>query len=131
MSVEWIGVPEDIKKYQGFVYRITNLNTGRMYIGKKFYWNQIRRKPLKGKRRIRRDVVESDWRQYYGSSNELRKDLEKYGENAFKREIIVSYKSKFECAYYEAKMQFDENVLFSKNYYNEIINVRLRRVGEK
>ena len=58
---DWINIPEDISKYQGFIYRITNLKTGKYYIGKKFYWRRIRRKPLKGYKRVRIDRVESDF----------------------------------------------------------------------
>lgn len=129
---DWDNIPSDISSYQGFVYRITNLDTGRMYIGKKFYWKALRRKPLKGKKRVRIDRVESDWRCYWGSCRELLIDLERLGEHNFTREIIASYATKFDCAYQEAKLQFDLDVLFSPKYYNEIINIRLRRVsGEK
>lgn len=129
MSSEWVGVPDDIAPYQGFVYQITCLKNGRKYIGKKFFWKALRRKPLKGKKRVRIDRVESDWRSYWGSCRVLLEDVERYGKESFKREILGCYESKFMCAYEEAKKQFDVGVLFSDIYYNEIINIRLRRVN--
>lgn len=123
----WIGVPKDISKYQGFVYRITNLMNGRMYIGKKFFWSKKALPPLKGNKRKRRTVVESNWKDYYGSCKELLEDIDKYGKENFKREIIALGKTKFDCAYVEANLQFERGVLFKKEYYNGIINCRLKK----
>ena len=51
----------------GFVYLITNLTTGQKYIGKKLAQFKRTKPPLKGKKLKRRSVVESDWRDYWGS----------------------------------------------------------------
>lgn len=124
---KWKNIPDNIEQYQGFVYCITNLINGKYYIGKKFYWKQIRRKPLKGNKRVRLDRVESDWKHYFGSSKKLLTDISKYGKQNFKREIIYNCDNKFECAYMELREQLKRDVLFDKNAYNEIINVRLRK----
>ena len=115
---------EDIADYVGFVYLITNLQNGRKYIGKKnFYFSKTR--TVKGKKK--RSKVESDWKTYFGSNKELLEDVEKLGQESFKREIIKLCKSKGEFGYYEAKYQFENNVLESNDYYNTWIMVRVHK----
>lgn len=115
--------PEE--QYYGFVYQITNTQTNRKYIGKKVFWFK-KTKTLKGKKK--RYLAESDWKQYYGSSVSLKKDIEALGENVFKREILMLCKNKGECSYYEAKMQFDNGVLYNpEQYYNDWIICRIHR----
>ena len=115
---------EDIADYVGFVYLITNLQNGRKYIGKKnFYFSKTR--TIKGKKK--RSKVESDWKEYFGSNKELLEDVEKLGQENFKREIIKLCKSKGEFGYYEAKYQFENNVLESNDYYNTWIMVRVHK----
>jgi len=128
---DWENVPEDISEYQGFIYRITNLKTGMYYIGKKFFKSKRVMKPLKGKTRKRHKVVESDWKSYWGSCRRLQEDIAKYGKDNFKREILGCYETKFDCAYQEAKLQFDIGVLFDPLSFNEIINIRLRKSKQK
>lgn len=115
----------------GFVYLITNMTTGRMYIGKKlakFSKTTQRTVKLKNgtkrKKKIR-TKVDSDWRDYYGSSPELTKDVELLGKENFQREILFYCKSKAECSYIEAREQFSRRVLESSDYYNGHIQVRV------
>jgi len=119
------GLPfNNIDNYIGFVYRITNITNSRMYIGKKnFYFSKT--KQVKGKKK--RFKVESDWLDYYGSNKELAADVEKYGKENFKREILMLCMSKGDFAYYEAKLQFDFNVLESPDYYNSWIMCRIHK----
>jgi hypothetical protein len=115
---------EDISDYVGFVYLITNLQNGRKYIGKKnFYFSKTR--TIKGKKK--RTKVESDWKEYFGSNKELLQDIEKLGKENFKREIVRLCKSKGEFGYWEAKLQFENNVLESNDYYNTWIMVRVHK----
>ena len=72
----------------GFVYLITNLDNGKKYIGKKLVQFKKSRPPLKGRKNRRRYQVESDWREYYGSSDKLTEDIEHIGKDKFKREIL-------------------------------------------
>lgn len=109
----------------GFVYLITNTTTGRMYVGKKLAKFKRSRPPLKGRKNKRRHTVESDWQDYYGSSDLLTEDVNKLGKEQFKREIIHLCKSKGECNYLEAKEQFARGVLESDDYYNGHIRVRV------
>ena len=114
----------DIGDNYGFVYIITNLMTGKKYIGKKFFYS-LKTKVIKGKKK--RYKTSSDWQTYYGSNTELQNDVKIQGSEAFSREIIHLCKSKGECGYLEAKEQFDRSVLESNDYYNTWIMVRVRK----
>ena len=119
---EFNETPED---FQGFVYIITNINNGRKYVGKKNFWKtKILPKTKKRKRRVR-TRVESDWRDYFGSNEELRILVEDKGSKNFKREIIRLCKTKGEMSYFEMKEQFERDVLFNKDYYNEFIGGKI------
>ena len=111
--------------YIGFVYLITNLKTGQKYIGKKLAQFRRTKPPLKGKKLKRRSTVESDWRDYWGSSDRLNADVQQLGPANFTREILYLCKSKAEMSYLEAREQFERRVLETDDYYNGIINVRV------
>ncbi len=113
----------------GFVYEITNTKNGRKYIGKKLAKFRRSRKPLKGRINKRRYTVESDWQDYFGSSNALLEDVEKHGKQNFKREILFYCKNRGECNYVEAREQFARKVLESNDYYNGHIRVRVHGKG--
>lgn len=115
--------PHDV--HYGFVYLITNLVTGKKYIGKKLFWFK-KTKILKGKKK--RYLAPSDWKTYYGSSKSLLEDVKQHGEQMFSREILRLCKSKGECSYYEAKEQFDHGVLLNPDlWYNDWIICRVHR----
>jgi hypothetical protein len=111
----------------GFIYRITCKVNNKQYIGKKQCQSVRKRPPLKGKKNKRCSVVETDWRVYTSSSNELNNDIVKYGKDQFTFEIIKFCDSKFALAYDEAKIQFEEEVLLKEGFYNGIINLRVSR----
>lgn len=115
----------DHKDVYGFVYMITNRATGRMYIGKKFFWSKKTLPITKTRKRRKRLLVESDWKNYYGSNVHLKEEVEKHGDEMFYREILHLCKTKGECAYLEAKEQFARDVLIDDKYYNGIINCRI------
>ena len=119
-------LPEDCV---GFVYQITNTTNGRMYIGKKLAKFKRSRRPLKGRKNKRRYKVDSDWQDYYGSSDELIIDIKKLGKEHFKREILFYCNSKAEMSYVEAREQFARKVLESNDYYNGHIRVRVHGKG--
>ena len=121
-------LPEDCV---GFVYLITNTVSGRKYIGKKlakFSKTTVRTVKLKNgtkKKKKIRSKIDSDWQLYYGSSDQLTKDIEILGADKFQREILFYCTSKAECSYIEAREQFRHNVLESDDYYNGQISVRV------
>jgi hypothetical protein len=117
-------IPEDVV---GFVYLITNTTNGKKYIGKKLAQFRRTRPPLKGRKNKRRSTVESDWRDYYGSSDNLTADIELLGKENFKREILFYCYSKGECSYIEAREQFRHKVLESDEWYNGHIRVRVHQ----
>ena len=112
-------------EYEGFVYLITNLKTGQKYIGKKLAKFKTTKPPLKGKKNKRRGYKESDWKDYWGSSDRLNADVEALGPEHFTREILYLCKGRGEMSYIEAREQFDRRVLETDEYYNGIINVRV------
>jgi hypothetical protein len=121
-------LPEDCI---GFVYLITNSISGRKYIGKKLAkfskttYKTVKLKNGTKKKKKIRSKIDSDWREYYGSSPELSKDVAELGAENFTREILFYCKSKSECSYIEAREQFSRRVLESKDYYNGHIQVRV------
>ena len=112
-------------EYEGFVYLITNTTTNQKYIGKKLAKFKTTKPPLKGKKNKRRGTKESDWRDYYGSSDRLNADVLELGEDNFIREIIHICPSRGIASYLEAREQFERRVLETDQYYNGIINVRV------
>lgn len=118
---------EDHPDIHGFVYLITNLETGKKYIGKKFCWRVIKRPPLKGKKRKRHEKVESDWKDYFGSSEKLQEDVGSLGTGKFSREILHICYSKSECTYWEAYEQYARHAIISEDYYNDWIAGKVRR----
>ncbi len=119
-------VPEGVV---GFVYQITNTTNGRMYIGKKLAEFKKAKPPLKGRINKRRYTVESDWKDYFGSSDALTEDVVKLGKDKFTREILFYCKSRAELSYIEAREQFARKVLESNDYYNGHIRVRIHGSG--
>jgi hypothetical protein len=121
-------LPEDCI---GFVYIITNTITGRKYIGKKLAkfsktsYKTVKLKNGTKKKKKIRSKINSDWMDYYGSSDELNKDILTLGKENFTREILHYCKSKAHTSYLEAKEQFDRKVLESTDYYNGQISVRV------
>ena len=119
---------DDIGDHYGFVYRITNTTTGKSYIGRKYFVQK--RKPKGGKRRV---TSESNWKQYYGSSDELKQDIRRDGKNTFKREILSLHRTLGKVNYEETKQLFLHNVLAEKlddgspAYYNNNILGRYYR----
>lgn len=121
--MEWIyDSTIDPTQYESFVYLITNLKNGKMYVGKKVLWSRP-----KGK-----STVESDWKNYWGSSDYLAEDIAKYGQTNFKREVLHWCFTRGDASYLEAKEQFARDVLGSDLYYNKnILSTFFSAPGQK
>jgi len=121
-------ISDDIGDYYGFVYRITNTINGKQYIGRKYFVQK--RKPKGGKRKV---TSESDWKKYYGSSDELKQDIRRDGKDSFKREILSLHTTLGKVNYEETKQLFLHNVLMEAldngepAYYNSNILGRYMR----
>ena len=97
---------DDIGDQFGFVYRITNNQSGKEYIGRKYFYQK--RKPRGGKRRV---TSESDWKKYYGSCPELKQDIKRDGKGNFRREILSVHPTPGRVNYEETKQLFTRGVL--------------------
>ena len=105
----------DPKDYCGFVYKITNLETGKFYIGKKsFYHNkkhkltkkQLSEQTGRGRKSTHETIqVESDWKTYWGSNKQLINDIKELGEDKFDCTILKLCKTKKQLTYWEMHYQ--------------------------
>lgn len=125
-------IPENMV---GFVYCITQISTGKMYVGKKKLWFKktslktviVKSTGVKKKKKIR-SLIPSDWATYYGSSTSLLNEIEKCGKDDFRREILVFCETESMLTYQESKEQFMSDCLLKPNeYFNEWIMCRVRR----
>lgn len=132
ISYKFINAIEDFPHNTfGFIYMITNKETGQFYIGKKFLYHNKKKKLTKkeiaeqtgpGRKSTTKIIqCESDWSTYWGSSKELLKDIKDLGVDKFNREILYFARDKKELTYYEIKYQILENVLISPLSYNDNI----------
>jgi len=134
---EWIGLPpeNEICNWYGFVYKITNLNAKenekKYYIGCKKFFSKTKKPPLKNKKRKRTIFKESDYKTYYGSSEELKKNVEKYGKDSFKREILKLFTCQWQLKYEELIWQIKENEIIDPSYFIGIINLRIGKIPQK
>ncbi len=115
---------EMINDHSGFVYIITNLLTGRMYVGQKNFW-MPKTRMVKGKKK--KTKVVSDYMNYYGSNEELKKHVVDHGVENFKREIIHLCKNKGTQNYLELREQIDRRVMEKDDYYNSFVGGKIHR----
>jgi hypothetical protein len=105
----------------GFVYIITNMETGKFYVGKKqIILTQNKRLGKKetktqvgrGRKRLTKKITtESNWLTYTGSSIPLNEDINKLGRDKFIFKILQWCYTKKQLSYYEIKYQIIYGVL--------------------
>ena len=135
MSQDWLyeGKPYDLpyedipEEYVGFVYQITDNETGEIYIGQKRFRKPKTLPITKTRKRRVRTSVESDWRQYYGSNEVIKENVVAGRTDRYTREILRFGYSKGDLSYLETLEQFNRGVLLSTKYLNGIINCRIHQ----
>lgn len=115
-------IPE---KSYGFVYIIRQKSTGKKYIGRKFFTKAGYKTVNKKRKKIR---VESDWRDYWGSSPALAKAIEQFGLDDFEREIVRICYNRSECSYFESKLIFEHDAILSEEFFNDWVSVKISSV---
>lgn len=113
--------------YIGFIYEITQISTGKKYIGKKGFFRKKTLPITKTRKRRKHTFVESDWKDYYSSSPAIMESVKNGNKKDYKREILMFGKSKGSLSYLETATQFIRNVLLDDNYLNGIINCRIHK----
>lgn len=120
----------DINEYFGFVYKITNVITGHFYIGKKQFFKERKVKLKDSKRKIKQ-LAESDWKKYWGSSKEFINHKKKYKEENFKKEILFVCKNKTELTYYENFYIYNNHNMLNPLCFNKHIgNIYANRISD-
>ena len=127
-------LPENL---HGFVYKITNLDTGKIYIGRKILHNTLTKKLTKkelaeqtgpGRKPTKKKVIkESNWLSYWGSNKLLLEDIKVLGKDRFEREILHLTISKKQLTYYEIHYQCIHNVLGIDSYNDNILGKFYRK----
>jgi hypothetical protein len=125
MTWYYDGVPfDDDGTSFGFVYLIENLITGKKYIGRK-YFSKAGYKQVNGKRKKVRKT--SDWENYYGSNEALKREVAEIGTHNFRRTILHLCKNRSECSYWETKEIFVRDALLSEDYYNSWVTCKITK----
>ena len=123
---------EMIEDNMGFVYIVTDKKTKMKYIGKKAFFSKVTKPPLKGKKRKRKSLKESDWKTYCGSSETIKELVEENGLDHFDREILYLCKSKGELNYMELREQVIRDVLLKPDeYHNAFVGGKIHRAHIK
>lgn len=131
MEMEWIFENDQLTQdmiepdWIGFVYLIENLVNRKKYIGKKGF---LKSKTFQKNNKKKRKQVPSDWRSYYGSSEDLKEDIRQHGKENFRRTVLRICKSKSEMNYYELREQMVRDVLLKPDeFYNSFVGTRINR----
>ena len=128
MSVPFEPTVEDLEKYVGFVYIIVDSVTNMKYIGKKLLFSSKILPVTKTRKRRKKTLVESDWKDYYGSNKQLQEEVALHGPDRFKRVILRLCESKGECSYYELHFQMKYDVLLKPDeFYNAFVGAKIHR----
>jgi hypothetical protein len=124
---DWIynGKPitEPPEGYIGFIYLIY-LPDGRKYVGKKL-WSFRKTKQVKGKKK--KYLAESDWKTYFGSSDEVKELVKSLGPDKFEREILHLCKTKGEMNYMETWEIFKRQALLNEDYVNGWVTCKIHQ----
>jgi len=119
---------EDMPKDSfGFIYEVIHNPTGQKYLGKKVLQFNRKLPPLKGQKRKRKVIKESDWKTYYGSHQTIKTLIKEGKQKEFSREILQFVPTKKLLTYYECKYLFKKEVLENNKYINDNILAKFYR----
>ena len=104
LITELSDMPEDVI---GFIYKIQNKFTGEFYIGRKSLYSHRKLPPLKGVKRKRKVVKETNWKDYQSSNSEVKK----WEHDSISKSILRFCKTKKAMTYYELEEQIKHNAL--------------------
>ena len=121
----------------GFVYKITNIQTGKFYIGRKSLYSNIKKKLTRaelalslgpGRKPTSKIVTkESNWQEYWGSNKLLLEEIKQGGTTPFRKEILRFCFNKKQLTYWELHYQCVNEVLISDKSYNDNILAKFFR----
>ncbi len=112
-------IPE---KAEGFVYLMVDNETGKKYIGRKLLTKAHTRQKNGKKIKSR---IESDWRDYWSSSPDVKLLVEEKGKENFTREILVFAATKGQLNYLEEKFLYSVGALESDEWLNSNIRSKM------
>ena len=135
--VEYDSVEKFPENCIGFVYKITNIKTGKFYIGKKSLFSNVRKKLTKkelaeysgpGRKPTKKLVTsESNWQDYWGSNKGILQEIKEEGTDSFRKEILKFCFNKKQLTYWEVHYQCVNEVLFSDKSYNDNVLAKFFR----
>lgn len=121
----------------GFVYKITNIKTGRFYIGKKSLYSNVRKKLTKkelseltgpGRKPTKKLVTsESNWTIYWGSNKGILQEIKEEGTDSFRKEILKFCSNRKQLTYWEVHYQCINEVLLTDKSYNDNVLAKFFR----
>lgn len=114
----------------GFVYRITDLETGKKYIGRKYLTaskttsKRVLKKDGTKVTKKKKSRVESDWQRYTGSCKPLNEQIQNRGKENFSFEILAFGFTKGQVNFLEEFCQMRSGAIFDETYYNDSVGAR-------
>ena len=135
--VEYDSVDKFPKNCIGFVYKITNIQTGKFYIGRKSLYSNVKKKLTKkelselsgpGRKPTKKLVTsESNWMDYWGSNKGILQEIKEEGTSMFRKEILKFCFNKKQLTYWEVHYQCINEVLLTDKSYNDNVLAKFFR----
>ena len=126
--MEWVNETgiKDFSSYYGFTYCIQYTN-GNIYYGRKNFVSITSRPPLKGFKRKRKILKETNWRTYEGSSDKTKCLVIQ------KKTILELAKTKGRLTYLENKLLYEKNAIIDINCRNDCISGKIwyKTIGQE
>ena len=130
--VEYDSVDKFPSNCVGFVYKITNIRTGKFYIGRKSLYSNTKKRLTKAEKALqtgpgrkptsKRVISESNWLDYWGSNKTILQEIKEGGTDSFRKEILKFCFNKKQLTYWEVHYQcINEVLLTDKSYNNNVL----------